>query len=110
MTSVCVRFGQDIHVAAFGYLILIVLLALTSEFIGSLVLSIVAAGCLTHFFAPSRLSLRLETLEGATTIAAFLTISVFVNGLIIQRKWTEAKLRGRLRVRPFACSPGQRAR
>jgi C4-dicarboxylate-specific signal transduction histidine kinase len=93
VTSVCVRFGQDIHVAAFGYLILIVPLALTSEFIGSLVLSIVAAGCLTHFFAPSLLSLRLENLEGATTIAAFLTISVFVNGLIIQRKWTEAKLR-----------------
>ena len=34
VTFVCVRFGQDIHVAAFGYLILIVALALTSEFVG----------------------------------------------------------------------------
>src|SRR5882672_5317768 len=89
VTFVCVRFGQDIHVATFGYLILIVLLALTSEFIGSVVLSIVAAGCLTYFFAPSLLSFRLDDLEGAATIAAFLTISFFVNGLIIQRKWTE---------------------
>ena len=48
VTFVCVRFGQDIHVAAFGYLILIVLLALTSEFIGSVVLSVAAAGCLTY--------------------------------------------------------------
>jgi C4-dicarboxylate-specific signal transduction histidine kinase len=92
VTFVCVRFGQDIHVAAFGYLILIVLLALTSEFIGSLVLSVAAAGCLTYFFAPSLLSFRIDDLEDATTIAAFLTISFFVNGLIIQRKRAEAKL------------------
>jgi K+-sensing histidine kinase KdpD len=92
VTFVCVRFGQDIHVAAFGYLILIVALALTSEFVGSVVLSIVAAGCLTYYFAPSLLSFRLDDLEAVATIAAFLTISLFVNGLIIQRKWTEAKL------------------
>jgi C4-dicarboxylate-specific signal transduction histidine kinase len=71
---------------------LIVALALTSEFIGSVVLCIVAAGCLTYFFAPSLLSFRLDDLEDATTIAAFLTISFLVNALIIQRKWTEAKL------------------
>jgi signal transduction histidine kinase len=92
VTFVCVRFRQDIHVAAFGYLILIVLLALTSEFIGSVVLSVAAAGCLTYFFAPSLLSFRLDYLEDATTIAPFLTISFFVNGLIIQRNWTGAKL------------------
>jgi signal transduction histidine kinase len=93
VTFVCVRFGQDIHVAVFGYLILIVLLALTSEFTGSLVLSVAAAGCLTYFFAPSLLSFRIDDLEDATTIAAFLTISFFVNGLIIQRKRAEDALR-----------------
>jgi K+-sensing histidine kinase KdpD len=86
VTVACVRFGEDIHVAAFGYLILIVLLALTSEFIGSVVLSIVAAVCLTYFFAPSLLSFRLDDPEGTATIAAFLTISFLVNGLIFQRK------------------------
>ena len=92
VTFVCIRFGQDIHVAAFGYLIVIVALALTSEFIGSVGLCIVAAGCLTYFFVPSLLSFRLEEPEGSITIAAFLTISFFVNGLIIQRKRAEAKL------------------
>ena len=62
VTFVCVRFEQDIHVAAFGYLMLIVALALTSEFIASVVLCIVAAGCLTYFFAPSLLSFRLDEL------------------------------------------------
>jgi C4-dicarboxylate-specific signal transduction histidine kinase len=71
---------------------LIVALALTSEFFGSVVLCIVAAGCLTYFFAPSLLTFRLDDVEGAATIAAFLTISFLVNGLIIQRKRTEAKL------------------
>jgi C4-dicarboxylate-specific signal transduction histidine kinase len=93
VTFVCVRFREDIHVAAFGYLILIVLLALTSEFIGSVVLSIVAVVCLTYFFAPSLLSFRLDDREGAATIAAFLTISFLVNGLIFQRKWAVTKLR-----------------
>src|SRR5208282_2228241 len=69
VTFVCVRFGQDIHVAAFGYLMLIMALALTSEFIGSVVLCIVAAGCLTYFYAPSLLSFRLDELEGAATIS-----------------------------------------
>jgi len=92
VTIVCVRFGQDIHVAAFGYLILIVALALTSDFIGSALLCIVAAGFLVYFFAPSLLSFQPDDVEGAATIAAFLTISILVNALIHQRKRAEAKL------------------
>ena len=92
VTFVCVRFGQDIHVAAFGYLVLIVALALTSEFIGSAVLCLVAAGFLAYFFAPSLLSFQPDDVEGAATIAAFLTISILVNGLILQRKRAETKL------------------
>ena len=86
VTVVCLRLRQDIHVASFGYLILIVLLALMGDFISSVALSIAAAGCLSYFF-------QADALEDAITIAAFVIISFFVNGLIFQRRRTDEKLR-----------------
>jgi hypothetical protein len=38
------------------------------------------------------LSFQPDDVEGAATIAAFLTISILVNGLILQRKRAETKL------------------
>jgi signal transduction histidine kinase len=93
VTFVCFRFGEDIHVAAFGCLILVALTALWGDFIGSVVLGIAAAACLDYFFAPPFFSFRTDNLEATLTIAAFLTISFLVNGLILQRQWTEEKFR-----------------
>ena len=52
VTFICFRFGQDIHVAAFACLILVALMALWGDFIGSVVLGIAAAASLDYFFAP----------------------------------------------------------
>jgi signal transduction histidine kinase len=90
---VCLRLGQDIHVAAFGSLILVVLTALRGDFIGSVLLGIAAAGCLDYFFAPHLFSFRTDNLEDTITIAAFLTISFLASGLVIQRNRAEEKLR-----------------
>src|SRR5580693_8905541 len=75
VTFVCFRLGQDIHVAAFACLILVVLMALWGDFIGSVVLGIAAAGCLDYFFAPPLFSFRTDNQEDILTIAAFLAIS-----------------------------------
>jgi signal transduction histidine kinase len=93
VTFVCFRLGQDIHVATFACLILIALMALWGDFIGSVVLGIAAAVCLDYFFAPPFFSFRTDNLEDTLTIAAFLTISFLVNGLILQRQRTEEKFR-----------------
>jgi C4-dicarboxylate-specific signal transduction histidine kinase len=93
VTFVCLRLRQDIHVASFGYLILIVLLALMGDFISSVVLSIAAAGCLSYFFTSPLFGLRADALEDIITIAAFVIISFLVNGLIFQRRRTDEKLR-----------------
>jgi signal transduction histidine kinase len=93
VTYICFRFGQDIHVAAFACLILVALMALWGDFIGSVVLTIAAAGCLDYFFAPPFFGFRTDNLEDILTIVAFLTISFLVNGLIIQRNRAEEKFR-----------------
>ena len=93
VTFICFRFGQDIHVAAFACLTLVALMALWGDFIGSVVLGIAAAACLDYFFAPPFFSFRTDNLEDTLTIAAFLTISFLVNGLIMQRDRAEEKFR-----------------
>jgi signal transduction histidine kinase len=93
VTFVCFRLGEDIHVAAFACLILVALMALWGDFIGSVVLGIAAAACLDYFFAPPLFSFRADNLENTLTIAAFLSISFLVNGLIIQRNRAEEKFR-----------------
>src|SRR5271165_417605 len=64
MTFACLRLEQDIHVAAFGYLTLILLLALRGGFIASAVLCIVAAGLLSFFFAPPLFSFWVDKSGG----------------------------------------------
>ena len=93
VTFLCFRLGQDIHVAAFACLMLVALMALWGDFIGSVVLGIAAAGCMDFFFAPPFFSFRTDNLEDTLTIAAFLTISFLVNGLILQRNRAEEKFR-----------------
>jgi K+-sensing histidine kinase KdpD len=93
VTFVCFQLGFNAATAGFAYLILIVLLSLMGSFIGSVILSIVAVGCLSYFFAPPIFSFRVEKLADVLAIAAFLTTSFLVNSLIAQRKRTEDALR-----------------
>src|SRR5580704_17836704 len=51
VTVVFFKVGGNLAAAGFAYLIVIALLALMGSFIVSIVLSILAAGCLSYFFA-----------------------------------------------------------
>lgn len=83
VTFICFRLELDVATAGFAYLILVALLSLMGGFIGSVALSIVAAACLTYFFAPPLLSLRVEDPKDVVAIAAFFTASIVIAGL----KW-----------------------
>ena len=90
VTFVCFRLELNVDTAGFAYLILIALLSLIGSFIGSVVLSVVAAACLTYFFAPPLLTLRVEDPRDVVAIAAFLTSSIVITGLIAKmRKMAE---------------------
>jgi PAS domain S-box-containing protein len=81
LTFVCFQLGLRAATAAFAYLILVVLLALAGSFFGSIVLSIVAVGCLRYFLAPPLFSFQVSDPDDALAIAAFLTTSIIVAGL-----------------------------
>ena len=90
VTFVCFRLELNVDTAGFAYLILIALLSLIGSFIGSVVLSVVAAACLTYFFAPPLLTLRVADPRDVVAIAAFLTSSIVITGLIAKmRKMAE---------------------
>jgi PAS domain S-box-containing protein len=86
VTFVCFQLELNVDTAGFAYLILIALLSLIGTFIGSVVLSIVAAACLTYFFAPPLLSLRVEDPRDVVAIAAFLTSAIVITGLIAKMR------------------------
>jgi PAS domain S-box-containing protein len=81
VTYVCFRLGLTPSTAAFAYLILVVLLALIGTFIESVLLSIVAVGCLRYFFAPPIFSFQVNDPNDALAINAFFTTSIIVAGL-----------------------------
>jgi PAS domain-containing protein len=97
VTYVCFRLGLNLTTVGFAYLILIALLALVGSFIGSVVLSIVAVGCLNYFFTLPLFSFRVDYPQDALAIVlatvAFLTTSLLVNFVISQRKRSEDALR-----------------
>src|ERR1700729_789698 len=68
--------------AAFTYLFVLVLLSLVSRLSSLIVLSFVAVGCLSYFFAPPIYSFRVDSPQDIITISAFVITSFVVNFLM----------------------------
>jgi PAS domain S-box-containing protein len=68
--------------AAFTYLVVLVLLALVSNLSSLIVLSFIAVGCLSYFFAPPIYSFRVDYPQDLITISAFVITSFIVNVLV----------------------------
>jgi PAS domain S-box-containing protein len=68
--------------AAFTYLVVLVLLSLVSNLSSLIVLSFIAVGCLSYFFAPPIYSFRVDYPQDIITISAFVITSFVVNFLV----------------------------
>jgi len=86
LTFACFHLGLDLATTAYAYLMLIVLLSLLGSFMASAVLSIVAVACLNYFFASPLFSIRVDYPLDVAAIAAFLTSSLLVTGLITRAR------------------------
>jgi PAS domain S-box-containing protein len=80
-TSVSFRLGADVETAFSAYLIVLVMQSLMGSYIGSIVLSISAAGCLIYFFVPPLFGFSQKLHADVQAISAFLTTSIIVTGL-----------------------------
>jgi PAS domain S-box-containing protein len=93
MTFVCFWLGLGVARTAFAYLILVTLVSLLGSFRASVVLSIVAAACLSYFFAMPLFDLRVDSLDDIERIAAFLTTSLVVTALTTKLRASEGRFR-----------------
>jgi C4-dicarboxylate-specific signal transduction histidine kinase len=73
--------GFDFTTAAFSLLVCVVVISTLGRYLSSVILSIVAVGCLTYFFSPPIFSFRVEHEEDLVALATFLTTSIVITGL-----------------------------
>ena len=93
ITVVCFQLGVGLARTGFAYVILIALTSLVGSLGASVVLSIVAAGCLNYFFAPPLFEFRIDAADDIMRIAAFLTTSLVVAVLTTRARASEARFR-----------------
>ena len=93
ITVVCFQLGVGLARTGFAYVILIALTSLVGSLGASVVLSIIAAGCLNYFFAPPLFEFRIDAADDIMRIAAFLTTSLVVAVLTTRARASEARFR-----------------
>ena len=78
----------------------VVLLSLRGRVVPAVVLSIIAALCLTYFFTPPIFSFQIDTPEDIVTVVVFATASLLIAGLVkrARRLGEAAALKDRLQV------------
>jgi C4-dicarboxylate-specific signal transduction histidine kinase len=93
LTFVCFRLRLNLATTAFLYLIIIVLVSLQGRFLLSAVFSLIAAGCLSYYFAPPIFSFRDADPLDTVAIAAFFVTSAVITHLVSRvRKLMQEKL------------------
>jgi two-component system sensor kinase FixL len=99
-TVVCLQLGLNFATTAFAYLITVVLISLLGGFISSIVLSVVAVGCLNLFFAPHVINYRGGYPFDVVAVIAFLTTSLIITGLMqVARRQAAAATRAEEKIR-----------
>jgi len=88
ITIACFLLGLKFSTVGLVYLVVIILVSLAGDPFSSAVCSIVAASCLTLFFASPLFSIRIHESLGAIVIIAFLTTSLFTSRFVSQVRAT----------------------
>jgi PAS domain S-box-containing protein len=92
LTFVGFRLGFTAATVGFCYLILIESVAVFGSFIVCVVLSVITVGCLNYFFVPPLLTFRVNDVQDAVALAAFLLTSIAITALTTKIR-TDAQTR-----------------
>jgi C4-dicarboxylate-specific signal transduction histidine kinase len=85
--------GVDFAEARFWLLAAVVLISLLGSYLTSIMLSVVAVGCLSYFFTPPIFSFRVEQEDDLLALLVFLTTSIVITGLAARiRRMSEEEL------------------
>ena len=86
LTAVAFHFHLSFSVASFCFLLLLVLESLSGDFVASVLISVLAVGCLDYFFTEP-----LFSFEVASRFDLFGLVSFLVTGLVITRLVTKVR-------------------
>ncbi|HEY2133397.1 MAG TPA: DUF4118 domain-containing protein [Acetobacteraceae bacterium] len=90
----CFVIGLTFSTAGFLLLTVLALLSLNGRFLDSVLLTIVAFGCLNYFFVEPIFSFRVDSWVDVVPMAAFVTTSLIITGLAAEtRKRADDELR-----------------
>jgi PAS domain S-box-containing protein len=93
ITFVCFRFRPDPLIPACLYLISLILLSLRGSFVSSVVVSIIAVGCLDYYFIPPIFSITVSNPGTMLTLITFLvTLTVIARLVSGKQSLLQAKL------------------
>jgi signal transduction histidine kinase len=93
VTLICFRLQAGLATAALLYLMIVVLVSLKGSFISSVMVSVLAVGCLDYFFTTPLFSLGMNDLPSYVALAIFLTVSLIITRLVSRvRKQAEEAL------------------
>jgi PAS domain S-box-containing protein len=81
LTLVCLRLQINFSATVCLYLILVVLVSLAGSFLSSVIVSVLATGCLDYYFVPPLHSFEINDPLNQLAVVAFLTASAVVTGL-----------------------------
>jgi PAS domain S-box-containing protein len=100
LTAIGLWLDLRLGTACLAYLVVVVLLSLRGSVVPIIVLSIIAAACLDYFFTEPRFSLAIDAPQDVVAVAAFVTTSLVVAGLVKQarRLGETAALKDRLQT------------
>ncbi|MGY4368520.1 PAS domain S-box-containing protein [Bradyrhizobium sp. LB1.3] len=86
LTALCFWLNLSLVSTSFIFLIVIVLLSLSTGFISLIALSFIAVACLNYFFAAPLFDFRVDYPEDIITVAAFLLTALVITGLTAKTK------------------------
>jgi signal transduction histidine kinase len=93
LTFVCFLLRVGLATAALLYVMVVVLVSLKGSFVSSIVVSVLAVGCLDYFFTAPAFTLGMNDLQGYVGMIVFLTISLTITRLVTRvRKQAEEAL------------------
>ena len=82
VTWLCFRLGQSLTTTALAYLLVVVLISVFDSAITSIVLSVVAIGCLNYFFTEPLFTFRVQYSQDLFAMAAFAITSLVITGQV----------------------------
>jgi K+-sensing histidine kinase KdpD len=82
VTALCFRLGMNLTTTALAYLLVVVLISVFDSAITSVVLSVVAIGCLNYFFTEPLFTLRIEYVQDVFALVAFAITSLVITTCI----------------------------